>query len=804
MSPPTPPAPPRAISIGENMRALNRKLFRDLSHSKGQSFAIATVMAAGVMTLVVFVTALDALRFTQERFYDDREFADLFADLTRAPKQLESRIRALPGVRGVEIRVRAPVRVEVEGFPDPVRGEILSIPPGHPPEINRLYLRRGMLPEGSETAIAVNEVFAAAHGLQIGDTLRMVIRGQRVRLRVSAIVLSPEFVYQLAPGSLIPDYERYGVFWMSERVLSRAFAMEGAFNNVVLTLDGTVPEADVKAELDRLLARYGGLGAAGRDEQVSHRFLEEELSQIEAMTTVLPAVFLGTAAFLLHVLMGRMVRTQREQIALLKAFGYSNRAIAAHYASFSGLVVSIGVIAGVVLGARVAEGLARMYLTYFRFPDLDFRLRGGVLLLSAAVAGGAALAGAFSAVRQAAALPPAEAMRPAPPPTFRKTLLERSPLWGHFAQTSRIMFRNLSRHPLKAVFSVTAIACGCALLVVGSYQFGAVDHMLDIQYRVLMPMDAHLMFTDPVHERALGELRHPSGVRYLEGYRSVPVRVHQGFRSVQTSILGMEADSALRPLVSESGRRVPLPRDGLLMTDFLAEDLGLKAGDTVALEILEGRRRRVYAPLAGVVSEPMGVNLYMERRALNRLLREGPALSGVWMLNDAEQQEQLFQELAEVPALAGMSDMRQAERNVRAHIEGTTLGVMGVVLLLSFSISFAVVYNNARIALAERERELATLRVLGFSRGEVAWVLVAEVALLTTLAIPLGWLLGTGLARLLSKSMSMDLYRVPFHITPWTYSFSAAAILGASLISLLLMSRRVWRLDMVSALKSAE
>lgn len=786
------------------MRALHRKLVRDLLAAKGQSAAIAVVVAAGVMTLVVFVTSLDALTQTKERFYDEHAFADVFADLTRAPKSLEERIRKIPGVDRVETRVRAPARVEVEGFADPVRGEILSLPGHREPLLNRLYIRRGQLPGPGENTVAVNEVFAEAHGLEVGDAFHVVVRGRRERLRVSAIVLSPEYVYQIGPGDLIPDYERYGVFWMNETTLANAFAMEGAFNHVSLTLSGEVAVQEVIDALDRLLARFGGLGAVDRADQVSNRLVREELSQIEAMTAVLPTVFLGTAAFLLHVLMGRMVRTQREQIAVLKAFGYSNPQIAGHYAAFTCLVVALGVGLGVGLGAWAANGLARMYMEYFRFPSLDFRLRGGVLGLSVFLSGGAALVGAFSAVRQAAALPPAEAMRPAPPPRFHKTLLERSPVWPRLAQSSRIILRNLSRHPVKAGVSVLAVGISCALLVVGSYQFGAIDHMLDTQYRLLLRMDAHLSFTDPVPERALGELRHKTGVLHLEGYRSVPVRLTHGFRREQTSILGLDTGDGLRQLLTTGGNTVELPPEGLVMTDFLAERLGLRPGDNVEIEVLEGRRRRVVAPLAKVVSEPMGVSVYMERRALNRLLREGPALSGVWMLTDSEEQETLFRELSRLPALAGMGDMRQAERNVRSHIDGTVMGFMGVVLLLSMSIAFAVVYNNARVSLAERERELATLRVLGFTRGEAAWVLVGEVGLLTVLAVPLGWGIGTALARLLSEAMSMDLYRIPFLVTPWTYAFSASAIFFSSALSLLLMSRRVWNLDMVAALKSAE
>ncbi len=790
---------------GGGMRSLNRKLLRDLYALKTQAAAIATVIAAGVMTLIVFVTTLDSLALTQERFYRDFQFASVFADLKRAPNSLEERLRELPGINHVESRVRAPVRMDVPGFGDPVRGEIVSLPEGRQPNVNRLFVRKGTLPDpGRFEEVAVNEVFAEAHGLDIGDSLTVIIRGRMETVRIAGIVLSPEFVYQLGPADLVPDYERYGVLWMNRRALANAFGMEGAFNNVVATLQvGAVVEPVIDA-LDELLAPYGGVGAYGREDQMSHRFVSDELEQVRAMATILPAVFLGVAAFLLHVLVGRIVRTQREQVAVLKAFGYTNGEIALHYAFLTGLIVLAGAVAGIVLGAWAADALGRVYLEYFRFPELSFRLQGWVIALAVLVAGGAAFFGAFGAVRGAARLPPAEAMRPPAPERFHRGLLERSPLWRFIGQPTRIILRNLSRHPWKAVLSVSGIALSGALLVVGSYQFGAVNHMLDVQYRLVQKMDIHLTFTDPTPERALGELRHRAGVQHVEGYRSVPVRLVNGVRYYQTGLLGLEEPPGLRGMIDRDHRPVSLPPEGVLMTRYLADYLRLAPGDEVDVEILEGHRRHLRVPLAGTVDEPIGVGVYMERRALNGLMREGPAISGAWLLTDRESEKRLFDELWDMSRVASIGLIGDAERIFREHMEGTVLVFMGVVLLLACSIAFGVIYNNARIALAERTRELATLRVLGFTRGEAGWILIGEILLLTLVAIPLGWALGTLFAFLLSHAMSVDMYRVPFIVTRWTYGFSAAGVFGASILSILLVAPRIRHLDMVLALKAGE
>ena len=772
---------------------------------KGQSAAIAVVVAAGVMILIVFVTTYDALTLTQKRFYENQQFAEVFADLKRAPNHVAERLRAVDGVNHVETRVSAPVRIEIPGFDEPVRGRVVSLPEEHEPLVNRLYLREGTFPPPWRAdAAAVNEVFAEAHGLGPGDTFEVIIRGQLEALTVSGIVLSPEFIYQLGPNDLVPDYKRYGVLWMRERGLAKAFAMDGAFNNAVFTLRPDASVDRVIEAVDAILAPYGGIGAYGREDQLSHRFLQEELEQVRTMATVLPVIFLGVAAFLLHVLMGRIIRTQREQIAVLKAFGHTNGEVAAHYALFTGVIVCVGAVVGVALGAWVADGLARLYMEYFRFPEISFRLQGWVLAVAFVVAGGAAFLGAYGAVRSAVSLPPAEAMRPPLPERFHRGLLERSALWPHLSQSTRIIFRNLSRHPVKSGFSVTGIALAGALLLVGSQMFKAIDHMVDFQYRFVFLMDMHLTFTEPTPERAARELLHMPGVRYAEGYRSVPVRLVNGTVEYQTSLLGIDSASRLRGVVDSEKRPVPVPPEGMLLTTYLADYLGIRPGDTVDVEILEGRRRTLPVPLAAVVEEPIGVSAYMERRAVNRLMREGPAVTGAWILADDDQRDTLFRELRNLARVDGIGLIRDAERAFRRHLDDTLLAFMGVVVLLSVSIAFAVIYNNARIALAERMRELATLRVLGFTRFEVSWILVGEVALLTFVAIPIGWGIGVGFAYALNQAMALDMYRVPFILTSWTFAFSAAGVIAASVLSILVMSKRILRIDMVTALKTGE
>ncbi|MFO7786956.1 MAG: FtsX-like permease family protein [Halospina sp.] len=783
------------------MKTLGHKLLRDIRALKGQVAAIAVVIAAGIMTLIIAMTSLDALTGSQHRFYENAHFAQVFVNLQRAPEYVSARVRDIPGVSTVQTRVQAPVRLEVPGFEDPVRGLMLSVPNGRQPELNQLHIREGMLPEpGRDSQVAVSEPFADAHGLRSGDRIKAIINGRLQTLTISGIVLSPEFVYQMSPGDLLPDFERYGVLWMNRRPLAAAFDMEGAFNSLLLSLRPHAPEQAVIMALDQRLERYGGQGAFARDEQPSHRFLEEELGQLRVHAAVLPAVFLSVAAFLLNLLMARVISTQRQQIAVLKAFGYSNRHIGWYYGLLTALIVLIGGLLGTLLGAWAADGLARLYTVYFRFPELSFRLQPKVIAIGLLVAGGAAGVGAFRAVRMA----PAEAMRPPAPETFRPGWLENAGLLRWFSQPSRIIVRNLSRYRFKAVFSVLGISLSVSLLLVASYQFSAVDRLIDTQYRLVQKADINLDFAEPVTPAVAAALRHQPGVQYVATFRNIPVRLSHDRRDYRTILQGIDAEPGLLGLIDRDHQDITLPGEGLMLTDYLAEDLGVSVGDTLSVTLLEGQRQTMPVAVAGTVSEPIGLSAYMERGALNRLLGEGPAVTGARLLTDADLHPVLFDALWDLPEIVGVGMVSESAQRIRQYIGDTVLVMMGFMVVLAGSITFAVVYNNARIAFAERARELATLRVLGFTRREVAWILMGEMGLLVLMAIPVGWLVGTGLVWLINQAMNSDLLRVPLIITAPTYAFAALGVLATALLSLLLIAPRLYRLNMIDSLKTAE
>jgi putative ABC transport system permease protein len=787
------------------MRMLDRKLLRDLAGHKGQAIAIAMVIVSGVATFVMSVSTLDSLRRTQETYYRDNRFAEVFVSLKRAPEALASRIGEIPGVDVVETRVVASASLDIPDFSDPVRAQLVSVPGEGPPPLNRVFIRKGrMVDHRRDDEVVVSEPFADAHRFAPGDSFAAIINGKRKRLTIVGTGLSPEHIYQIGPGALFPDYERYGVLWMSREPLAAAYNMEGAFNDVALTLSPGASLPDTIERLDALLAPHGGLGAYGRKDQVSHRYLSEEFRQLGTLAAIFPAIFLGVAAFLLNVVMGRMVGTQREQIAVLKAFGYSNRDVGFHYAKFVVLIALAGVAGGLAAGAWLGKGLGGIYMDFYQFPFLEYILKPGKAAVACLVSVAAALFGALQAVRRAALLPPAEAMRPEPPERYRETAIERLGLKRLLSQPARMIARHIARRPVKSLLSAVGIALACAILMIGRFQEGAIDFLVDVEFRASKREDLSVAFVDPASRGALHELQGLAGVEFGEPYRTVPVRLRHGHRSYRTSIRGIERGASLYRLLDTDMRPMEVPPSGMLLTDQLGKILDVRPGDMVTVEALEGRRPVRETAVAALVRQYVGVSAYMELSELNRLMGEGGAISGAYLFTDKRFLPEIYGKLKEMPRVAGTAIRVNEIRSFYETLAETLLVFTFINTLLAGTIAFGVVYNSARIALSERSRELASLRVLGYTRGEISYILLGELGVITLGAIPFGFLIGRGLCRYIATRLGSDLYRVPLVLEPGTYAFSAAVVLASACVSGLVVRRRLDRLDLVAVLKTRE
>lgn len=787
------------------LKAIDVKMLRDLRGMYGQAIAIAFVIIAGVSTYVAMRSVYQTLQHTLSAYYEDFHFADGFASIRRAPEELADRLRAVPGVSQVETRVAAGVNLEVRGFGEPVSGLIVSVPEGRQPLLNQLYIRRGrIVAPAREDEVVLNETFAEAHGLDPGDELTAIVNGRRRTLTVVGIALSPEFLMMIEPGSIFPDPQRYGVMWMNREALAAAYDMEGAFNDAAFTLAPAASVDEVIARMDRLLEPYGGQGAYPRSEQASHFLISEEFRGLQQMATMLPVIFLAVAAFLLNIVVTRLINLQREQIAVLKAFGYDNRAVGFHYVKLVLVVAVVGSVAGSFLGIWLGRQMGELYLQFYRFPYLQHVVDPVIILTAVLLTTGASLVGVINAVRRAVALPPAEAMRPAPPASYKPTFVERIGLRRLFDQPTRMILRNLERQPVKATLSIVGIACSCAILIMGLFFTDAFDYVIQVQYGLSQREDLTVTFNQPTSRSAVHELQSLPGVVHAEPFRSVPVRLRYEHRSEDAAIEGIPEGAYLRRIIDLDLKPIPIPRDGLVMSDHLAKVLGVRAGNEVIVEVREGTRQTKSVPVVAIAQQYIGMGAYMNMEALNRLAGNGQAVSGAFLLVDEQHHDELNQALRDRPRVAGIV---ATERAIQAFYDTSAASMLTFTFILSLFagvIAFGVVYNSVRISLSERDRELASLRVLGFTRGEVSYILLGEMAVLVLLAIPVGFILGALASTAVVQSFETDLYQIPVVLHRDTFALAAVIVLIAAVLSAFIVRRKLNRLDLVGVLKTRE
>lgn len=787
------------------MAMLHRKLVRDLLHMRGQAIAILLVIACGVAAFVTMRSMYRSLLRSQEDYYARYRFADVFAELKRAPDWVANRIREIPGVAQVHPRVVMDVSLSVPGLKEPAVGRLISMAAENSSALNALFLRSGRFidPHAANEVIA-SEAFAVANHLQLGSTLQAIIHGRWQQLTVVGIALSPEYIYEIRGGaSLFPDNRHFGVLWMSSEALQAALDMKGAFNSVAVSLRPHASEPEVIASMDRILDRYGCLGAYGRGDQISHRFISDEIAQNRISAMIIPAIFLAVAAMLVHLSFSRLVSMQRSEIAIIKAFGFTSRRVAAHYVQFSLLIASVGYFLGCGVGWVFGIRLAKLYAEFYRFPILIYRPELSIFLWAGLICSATAVAGALAPVLRAAALPPAEAMRPESPQQFRPTLMDRLNVRVRSAAL-RMMIRNLERRPWRALACAFAICTAIMIVVVEFGMFDSLDRIMELQFRDTQREDVTVTFNEALSSGVRQEIAHLPDVIATEPFRAVPVRLRVQHRSRKTTLLGLAGSSRMRLMIDQHGRRALMPPEGLVLSTTLAELLHVAPGESVQVEVLEGRRLVRNFPVAALVDEPLGTSAYMELHALNRFLQEGASISGAFLQVDAARQQVLYQRLKTIPAVATVAVKKTTVESFRDTINRSMALSLGTLIIFAAIIAAGMIYNGARIALSERARELATLRILGFTRQEITSILLGEQALITLFALPFGFLAGYGLCALLAARLQTELYRMPLVVRPASYAWAFLMVLFSAILSGFLVGRRIAHLDMISVLKSRE
>ncbi len=785
------------------MHAIDKKLLRDFRRLWAQALAIALVLACGVAIVLISLGMYRALDETRTAYYARNRFADLFATVRRAPTGLLHEISAIPGVQAVDARVSGTVILDVPGLTEAAVGRILSLPETDDPILNVPILLSGTLPLAA-SQVVVNRPFALANRLRIGDVIEANLNGRKRPLTISGTALSPEFIYTIGPGALLPDNRTFGILWIRYDAAAVAFDMTGAFNDLSLKLDRRTPVQPVIDALDILLEPYGSLGAHGRDRQQSNSFLDAEIGQLRSMAIILPPVFFGISAFLVAMVMGRIVTLERSEIGLLKALGYSDLEICLHYLMLAGLIALAGIGIGWAVGTWLAWKMSLQYARFFDFPFLVFQVSAWVYGLSGLLALFTTTLGAARSAIIAARLAPAVAMLPPVPPKFRQTWIDRVMAVARFSQPTVMILRSLTRWPLRSALTMLGISMAVASVMASSGMRGSLEGLVDQAFYQSNRQDAMLMFAPDLPLSAIEDVGRLPGVRQVEGLQYHPAVLRNAQYEKRVAIEARSAAPDLSRVIAGDGSVLDAPPGGIMLSERLAGQLHVAISDTVRADFLSGVRGTYELRVTAIVTQYFGLGAYVDLTYINRLLGQSPRISVANVTLDATQVDALHAAIKTTPNLIGTNMMAETRRSFRATISQNVTIMTTIYITIAVLITIGVTYNSARILLSERSRELASLRILGFSRWQVSYILIGETMLLAVLAQPLGWGLGYLLGLAITGSFASDLYSIPLISDPAGFATASLVVLAAALGSVLVVRRRLDNLDLVEVMKTRE
>ena len=786
------------------MRILQRKLRRDLWRLRWQMAAIALLIACGVSVAVMAFSSQKALVIAQRQYYQQTHFGDLFATATRAPRSAADALARIDGVTVVDARAMKIGLMNVPGLLRPATARLIALPDDEQRALNRIVLVNGRRPDPRrlDEAVALKTFLDAAH-VRLGDRLTVVIGGRQLTLVIVGAALSPEYVYVPSNGPM-PDDAHQGVLWAPRAAVERPTGLGDAFSAVSLAIAPGASTPAALAAIDRVLAPYGGTPAYARADQLSHKFQEDRIERLQVMAFIIPPVFLIVAAALVHLVLGRMVDSEREQIGLLKAFGYDDRQAAVTYLELAVLVGAIGAVAGGVLGGRLGNAIVAAMAAYMRFPHLVTQFSWTAFVIASTVSIAAAATGSLAAVRRAIRLSPAVAMQPSAPASFRRGFVERFTMWRHFDEPTRIIARNIERFPVRAAMTTAGLAVSVSLLVGSQFLFGMFDGAVDQAYYRARRWTDQVNFGDVRDVHAVAEMTHVPAVVRAEPFRNALAHLRANGRDERVALIGSDEDAQLEQTLDASGRPIPLESRGVVLSEALAACLAVHPGDLVELEITQGRHPRVLVPVTAVAQDYAGLIAHISRTALNRILGDGDVVSGANLTVIADRRGEFYRAITRTPELTGTASRDDTVTMFRAAVTSVMQTEMLFFLGFAAAIAFGIAYNVSRIALADRARDLATLRVLGFEPYECAYILSGELVLLALVATPIGAVGGVGLASALLAAFRRQNFFMPLTIAPHAFGIAFATYLGAVLLAAGMAAQRVWRFDLVAVLKTRE
>lgn len=802
------------------MGALHKKLWRTIGKTKGQFLAVAAVVTVGIAVYIGMTTAYFNLNESKEHFYRDHNFADYYFHVVKAPQQVTKQIEAIPGVTGVTGRIQKDVTL-VNEHNKRATARLTSYTLPMEQEINSLQLLTGRFFAAEAVAarpgeqhtrtgdieILVDPQYAAANNLDFNDTVTIVAEGKTVPLTMVGTATGPEFIYLMKDAAtLLPDPRSFGIITMSRERAQQLLNLQGQVNQVLVTLAPGTDAEKVAQQVKSILDPYGNLAAYPRKQQLSNAMLEGELDGLKASSRFMPAIFLGIAAAIQFVILGRMIRSQRLQIGVMKAIGYNSRQVILHYTGYSVMVALCGAVLGSMLGLALASVMSQAYAIYFNLPATIGAVNTQAILYGFMLSLGVSTLAGLTACRSVTAINPAEAMRPEPPKGGGKTLIENlSWLWHRLDTAWRMSIRSAARNRGRFAITMVGVVFAVGMLVVSLFTIDAVDYMIESHFHQNQRYDYLIRFAAPVKENEILIISRMQGVQKSEPLLEIPAKIKFNGKSEDDSITGLSPGTTLKRLFDHREQPAQVPEEGLLINQRTANKLGAKVGDMVELETLLGigPARHVQVKIVGINRQLVGGGSFVSLEQANLMLQERQLASGVMLKVDPAFTAQMEEDLEDMTGVSSILSRQKELDNFNQNMDAMVYSI-SIMVFFALLLGFAIVYNSSVISFSERQRELASLRVLGFTIKEVSGILLKENLLQSLLGVALGMPFGYLMVKGYISAVSTDLFTMPVIIYPTTYIYSALGGFFFIIVAHLLAVRGVRQLQLVEVLKNKD
>lgn len=792
------------------MSTLTHRLFHIIRSTLGQFLGMAAVIAVGISLYISFTTALFNLQESQHNFYTQNNFADHYFYVVRAPEPIIKQVQAVAGVAKATGRIQKDVSV-IKPNGERATARLTSYPLPQDNEVNQVQLLAGRYfekyaPNGGFEAL-VDPGFFSANQLEFGTSIDIIAENTIHPLTVVGTATGPEFTYPIKDAStLMPDYETFGIVMVPHNQSQQIFNLPGQINQVLIQFTpGIAPEKAVE-EIKQILQPYGVLADFPRKDQLSHLSLQAEMDGLDTMAGFLPVLFLGIAAAIQFILLRRMIKSQRTQIGILKALGYSNRHIILHFSSYAVMVGLLGALAGIMLGVAFAAYFSKMYAMFFNLPSaiggINIRVIVNSIVLSLLVSFFAGL----SASRSVVSILPAESMRPVPPVSSNRSLLEMMPLfWQRLNSSWKMALRTISRNRLRYLISVFGIASAVSLLVVSMVINDSVDYMMNQHFAEETSYDYLLQFSQPLKEDELSSIQRIDGIQKTEGFLTIPVKMYLHDKNSDDVLQGQDFSSTLKFPAAQNGETLPIPAEGIVISQHSAKELGAEVGDTIKVETLMGSGQTHYADLkiVGINHQLFGVESYISLDNANRILQESSLVTGAMLKINQNKAGEIEEQLADMTGITSILSKQKEKDNIFSMMDSMVY-MIGIMTFFATILGFVIVFNSVIMSFNERKRELTSLLTIGYTRSEVANLLLKETIPQALPGILLGLPAGRCLAYLYFHSVEYDMWIIPLVVYPDSYVWAVLGGLVFVLLGQWFAGRGIKSLDTVELLKNID